>query len=180
MTYNRVAQGMLHEDKITYAILLAKIYLKGLANEPAYDTEFDHLLRGVERLGAAKGNDIGSIPGLHADQVEGLTKLIQLPAFAQAIDVVKKSPDFATWVTSDNPEKNVPKMWQEKAPLCKYPVCRLWVLMAVLLQRKSARPSKRCSSFRRFDQIVGWRPLTSSYLPCSATNSCCRRRSCLT
>lgn len=31
MAYNRVARGMLHEDKITYSILLARIYLKGMA-----------------------------------------------------------------------------------------------------------------------------------------------------
>lgn len=27
--YNRVARGMLHEDKITYAIILARIFLRG-------------------------------------------------------------------------------------------------------------------------------------------------------
>lgn len=119
LTYNRVAQGMLHEDKITYAMLLAKIYLKGLANEPTYEVEFDHLLRGVERLGAQKGHDIGSVPGLNADQLEALSKLVHLPAFSQAADTARKMSDFASWVSSDNPEMNVLKLWQEKTPLSK-------------------------------------------------------------
>uniref|UniRef100_A0A914WXS1 AAA+ ATPase domain-containing protein n=1 Tax=Plectus sambesii TaxID=2011161 RepID=A0A914WXS1_9BILA len=119
MTYNRVAQGMMHEDKITYAILLAKIYLKGLSNEPTYDAEFDHMLRGVERLGAQKGHDVGNMPGLTTEQLDGLAKLIHLPAFSQAVDMAKKSPDFAAWIASDNPENNVAKLWQEKTPLSK-------------------------------------------------------------
>ena len=45
VVYCRVARGMLHMDRLTFAILLCRIHLRGLAGEPHLDAEFQHFLR---------------------------------------------------------------------------------------------------------------------------------------
>ena len=45
VVYCRVARGMLHMDRLTFALLLCRIHLRGLASEPHLDPEFDHFLR---------------------------------------------------------------------------------------------------------------------------------------
>lgn len=39
---------MLHIDRLTFAILLCRIHLRGLNGEPSLDTEFQHFLRGKD------------------------------------------------------------------------------------------------------------------------------------
>jgi hypothetical protein len=66
--YKRVARGMLHEDRVVFAMLLSRysgmtlqyymepflkvnafrIYLKGLKQDNSLEEEFQHLLRGVQ------------------------------------------------------------------------------------------------------------------------------------
>jgi dynein heavy chain 1 len=64
VVFNRVARGMLHDDRVTFAVLFARIRLKG-RNEPHYDTEFDHLLRGKEIVVQA---DSIKLDGLTSEQ----------------------------------------------------------------------------------------------------------------
>jgi dynein heavy chain 1 len=45
VVFCRVARGMLHMDRLTFALLLCRIHLRGLASEPLLDSEFDHFLR---------------------------------------------------------------------------------------------------------------------------------------
>lgn len=45
VVYCRVARGMLHVDRLTFALLLCRIHLRGSASEPNFDPEFDHFLR---------------------------------------------------------------------------------------------------------------------------------------
>lgn len=44
--YRRVARGMLHQDRVVFALLLSRIYLKGLKQDSSLEEEFQHLLRG--------------------------------------------------------------------------------------------------------------------------------------
>ena len=37
---------MLHEDRVVFALLLSRIYLKGLKQDSSLEDEFQHLLRG--------------------------------------------------------------------------------------------------------------------------------------
>ena len=50
VVYCRVARGMLHIDRLTFAVLLCRIHLRGLTHEPHLDAEFQHFLRGKEGL----------------------------------------------------------------------------------------------------------------------------------
>jgi len=58
VVYCRVARGMLHVDRLTFAILLARICVRGLATEHNLDVEFQHFLRGKDGFMSSS-----SIPG---------------------------------------------------------------------------------------------------------------------
>lgn len=46
--YERVARGMLHTDRLTFALLLCRIHLKGTGAEDILDQQFAVFLRGKE------------------------------------------------------------------------------------------------------------------------------------
>lgn len=46
--YERVARGMLHTDRLTFALLLCRIQLKGTSAEDTLDQQFGVFLRGRE------------------------------------------------------------------------------------------------------------------------------------
>ena len=50
VVYCRVARGMIHFDRLTFAVLFCRIHLQGLNAEPRLDAEFQHFLRGKDGL----------------------------------------------------------------------------------------------------------------------------------
>lgn len=63
---------MLHNDRLTLALLLCKIHLKGVHNEPNLDSEFQFLLRGKEGMLNAKPP---TVEGLNQEQLEAMLRL---------------------------------------------------------------------------------------------------------
>uniref|UniRef100_A0A915HKX7 Dynein heavy chain, cytoplasmic n=1 Tax=Romanomermis culicivorax TaxID=13658 RepID=A0A915HKX7_ROMCU len=124
ITYDRVARGMLHEDRMTFAILLARIFLKGSSVESSYDTEFNHLLRGADTLGVTGDNNNTSLAGnrkdlqsiLGKEQINGLSKLTTLPAFANCFDKID-ARELSTWLNDQHPEKALLQVWESKETL---------------------------------------------------------------
>jgi dynein heavy chain 1 len=88
VTYNRVARGMLHSDRITFCLLLGRIYLKQKPNEPTYDAEFQHLLRGQEGL----VQQHAAVAGLSPEQLDAMHKLSKLKAFKEICNEVQSNP----------------------------------------------------------------------------------------
>lgn len=77
--YERVARGMLHTDRLTFALLLCRIHLKGIVGESTYDSEFAFFLRGKEGLLNVRAPQMQN---LSSEQQEAMTRLsIRLPAF---------------------------------------------------------------------------------------------------
>ncbi|XP_023392903.1 cytoplasmic dynein 1 heavy chain 1 [Pteropus vampyrus] len=114
VAFNRVARGMLHQDHITFAMLLARIKLKGTIGEPTYEAEFQHFLRGKEIVLSA-----GSTPeirGLTVEQAEAVVRLSCLPAFKDLIAKVQADEQFSIWLDSSSPEQTVPYLWSEDTP----------------------------------------------------------------
>jgi len=113
VSYNRVARGMLHQDRITFSTLLARILLKQ-SNESRYDPEFNHLLRGQE--GVIKSDVI--IKGLTSPQVDAMMKLARnIPAFRNLPKRVQGNPEFTSWLETVGAEQGVPVMWDEEKAL---------------------------------------------------------------
>uniref|UniRef100_G1PMK1 AAA+ ATPase domain-containing protein n=1 Tax=Myotis lucifugus TaxID=59463 RepID=G1PMK1_MYOLU len=114
VAFNRVARGMLHQDHITFAMLLARIKLKGTLGEPTYDAEFQHFLRGKEIVLTAGSTP--TIQGLTVEQAEAVVRLSCLPAFRDLIAKVQADEQFGIWLDSSSPEQTVPYLWSEESP----------------------------------------------------------------
>uniref|UniRef100_A0A8C9Q1N6 Cytoplasmic dynein 1 heavy chain 1 n=1 Tax=Spermophilus dauricus TaxID=99837 RepID=A0A8C9Q1N6_SPEDA len=107
VAFNRVARGMLHQDHITFAMLLARIKLKGTVGEPTYDAEF-HCW--------ARAGSTPKIQGLTVEQAEAVVRLSCLPAFRDLISKIQADEQFGIWLDSSSPEQTVPYLWSEETP----------------------------------------------------------------
>ncbi|XP_063237430.1 dynein heavy chain, cytoplasmic isoform X2 [Bacillus rossius redtenbacheri] len=113
--YERVARGMLHTDRLTLALLLCRIHLKGVPGEPSLDQEFTFFLRGKEGMLASRPP---SIEGLGLEQLEALFRLsTKLPAFRSLAQHIQKMQEFGAWLQQGTPEQCVPRLWDEEKQL---------------------------------------------------------------
>lgn len=113
--YERVGRGMLHCDRLTFAILLCRIHLKGITTESTYDNEFTFFLRGKEGVLNVRSAPVAS---LSSEQQEAVLRLsLRLPAFKRLSDKIQESQEFNAWLQSPTPETCVPKLWDEEKPL---------------------------------------------------------------
>lgn len=114
--YERVARGMLHNDRLTFAILLCRIHLKGVASELNLDQEFNFFLRGKE--GVFTTSSAPSVDGLTGEQQEAVTRLaLRLHAFKKLPEKIKEMPEFGAWLQQSTPEQAVPQLWTEEKQL---------------------------------------------------------------
>lgn len=74
MCYERVARGMLHTDRLTFALLLCRIHLKGIPSEPSLDQEFTFFLRGREGVMTSSRTPTLT-DGMTAEQYESMNLL---------------------------------------------------------------------------------------------------------
>lgn len=113
--YERVARGMLHNDRLTFAILLCRIHLKG-TSEINLDQEFSFFLRNKE--GLITTESYHQIDGVSSEQLESITRLsTRLPIFRKLIEKIKSMPELAGWLQQGSPEMNVPQLWDESKGL---------------------------------------------------------------
>ncbi|XP_054005626.1 dynein heavy chain, cytoplasmic isoform X1 [Hylaeus anthracinus] len=113
--YERVGRGMLHTDRLTFALLLCRIHLKGIATESTYDSEFTFFLRGKEGVLNIRGP---LAPNLSSEQQEAMMRLsLRLPAFKKLSVKIQENAEFNAWLQSPTPETCVPKLWDEEKPL---------------------------------------------------------------
>nr|CAB3240292.1 cytoplasmic dynein 1 heavy chain 1 [Phallusia mammillata] len=114
-SYNRVARSLLHEDRVTFTILLARIYLKGFCPVDVNQLDYNHFLRSQEIVVKSKDitANIRAIDLLSDEQKENLCRLQHLEGFK---DLPKKilasSDEFELWMKSVTPETQVPLIWQ--------------------------------------------------------------------
>nr|XP_018911901.1 PREDICTED: dynein heavy chain, cytoplasmic [Bemisia tabaci] len=127
--YERVARGMLHTDRITLAILLCRIYLKGLPTEPTLDTEFQFFLRGKEGI-LAQNSQPASLETLSLEQLEAMHRLsARLPVFKNLSQKIEEMPEFGAWLQQGSPEQCVPVLWEEEKPLSPITVAMYQLLI---------------------------------------------------
>lgn len=114
VTYNRVARGMLHSDQITFAVLLAHIFLKGKANVGAtFESEFSVFLHGQDGASLLNSKNLPDIKGLSVEQRASLMRLQnQLPAFRNIVSAIANSQRFHAWLEAVSPETEVPTLWE--------------------------------------------------------------------
>ncbi|KAI8505360.1 Cytoplasmic dynein 1 heavy chain 1 [Branchiostoma belcheri] len=147
-SFKRVARGMLFKDRITFAVLLVRIFLKGVMDEPTeYDAEFQHLLRGKETV--VKSHELPMVEGLATEQLESMMRLTHLPSFSNLAVRVQAEDGFSSWVESVTPEVDVPVLWADDDKLTKTgrDMQRLLVIQAF-------RPDRLNAITHRFVQTV--------------------------
>ncbi|XP_078590507.1 cytoplasmic dynein 1 heavy chain 1-like isoform X1 [Branchiostoma floridae x Branchiostoma japonicum] len=156
-SFKRVARGMLFKDRVTFAVLLVRIFLKGVVDEPTeYDAEFQHLLRGKETV--VKSHELPIIEGLATEQLESMMRLTHLPSFSNLAVRVQAEDAFSSWVESVTPEVDVPVLWADDDTLTKTgrDMQRLLVIQAF-------RPDRLRAITHRFVQTV----MGDSFMHCA-------------
>merc|ERR1711970_253925 len=138
--YERVTRGMLHEDRLVFALLLTRIYLKSAPGELPMDPEFKVLLRGGEKGGIGQ---LAPIAGLDDEQTVAVYRLVgSLPAFKNLVAKCS-NPALATWLAQTNPEQDIPsslEMWSSDTPLtnCQQAMYKLLLIQALRSDRLPA------------------------------------------
>ncbi|ODM96402.1 Dynein heavy chain, cytoplasmic [Orchesella cincta] len=103
---DRVTRGMLHIDRLPFAILLSRIFSKGI-----FELAFQMFLRFKE--GVLPSAKMSGPSFLSQEQIEGMLRLqMKVPAFKNLTSKVDNS-DFSTWIRHPTPETNVPILWEE-------------------------------------------------------------------
>ena len=114
--YDRVTRGMLHEERLVFALLLIRIYLKSAPGVLPTDPEFKVLLRGGEKGGIGQ---LAPIAGLDDEQTVAVYRLAgTLPAYKNLVAKCS-NPALATWLAQTNPEQDIPsspEMWSSDTP----------------------------------------------------------------
>ena len=136
--YERVARGMLHEDRLVFALLLAKIYLRA-SEELPLDNEFKILLRGGEKLA---GEQVTTIPGLTEEQTVKANRLASsLPVFKELPGKCSNS-GLSAWLTMTNPELvEIPgclQLWDDKVTRCQVSMYKVLLIQALRPDRLPA------------------------------------------
>lgn len=110
LAYNRLARGMIHDDRIVLALLFAKIYLKGFTspNDSQLEAEFRSLMLPYNTGLVEKKS--GSHNLNNAEHNEALGHLSKIPAFSNLSSKISAaSDDFQKWIESSKPEKSIPE-----------------------------------------------------------------------
>lgn len=108
---DRVIRGMLHVDRLPFAILLSRIFSKGI-----FENAFQMFLRFREGVVQVHPGKTQAASFLSQEQVEGMLRLqMKVPGFKNLSQKVDNQ-DFSQWVRHPTPETNVPVLWEETTP----------------------------------------------------------------
>ncbi|RVE54307.1 hypothetical protein evm_001134 [Chilo suppressalis] len=110
--YERVARGMLHTDRLTFALLLCRIQLKGIGAADTLEQPFAVFLRGKEGfVSHAPQSD-----QLSPQQQTAAARLAsRLVAFRRLLEKAAELPELPAWLAQAAPEQCVPTLWDCEA-----------------------------------------------------------------
>ncbi|CAH0687821.1 unnamed protein product [Spodoptera exigua] len=108
VVYERVARGMLHTDRLTFALLLCRIHLKGTGADDTLDRAFAVFLGGKE--GFVSTTDPIE-PLTHAQHDAAARLSSRMPHFRRLLSKVSELPELAAWLSQAAPEQCVPTLW---------------------------------------------------------------------
>jgi dynein heavy chain 1 len=119
VSFKRVSRSLMHEDYVTYAILLSQIKMRGSPNA-IDETEYDFLLSGGDVVpGAhATAKELGLPADLFdSDQLCKIKEFVTLPCFSNLTrHIASNLSDWKTFLETDNAEECVPECWDSGLP----------------------------------------------------------------
>jgi len=143
LAYNRIARGMLHQDRLVFALLLTRIYLKGFKSEPQVEIDFQYMISPTSGFTSASD----SLAALTAEQNEALATLVKTASFGNVRSQIERSDEFAKWLESSSPESSVPEVWNEPATA---PLSDIGRAMKSLMMIKAFRPDRLIAAAEHF------------------------------
>lgn len=94
----------------------------------------DHLLGRSEVFTTQKVGSGGTqIQDLDAQQLSSLHQLSRLPAYHDVIVKLTETPNYMEWLRLDNPEVNVPVVWNDDDKLSKFTLAVFFALLFLTL-----------------------------------------------
>ncbi|CAP31232.1 Protein CBR-DHC-1 [Caenorhabditis briggsae] len=147
--FRRVSRGMLHTDKVLLALLLMRIHIRSNPAAPAYEQHFDLLLGRSDVVTKTEESE-SVIPSgldfLSMDNKKAIAKTAKLNGFENVFAMLKSNAAAVTsWLTHDNPESNVPVIWEDTdntlTPLC--------IAMNSMIVVHALRPDRLMASAHR-------------------------------
>jgi dynein heavy chain 1 len=146
LTYYRLARGMLHNDRIVLALLLAKIYLKGFRNEQSIDTDFLYIISSPTLLVPK----LTAISGLTIEQTNAVLSLSKYPSFDNLKVRISNNCEFSKWLECERPETQVPELWADTSTT----LSDIGKAMKGLMVIKAFRPDHFVSMAEKFVSTV--------------------------
>ncbi|KAJ5078911.1 intein-containing cytoplasmic dynein 1 heavy chain 1 precursor [Anaeramoeba ignava] len=119
--YRRVSYGLLHKDRLTFALRLAQIYLKQKGQD-FDEEEMNLLLRSDIILSPNKlqdkiDNSYYNIPEsvIPSSQIKYLQIISELPSFKELPSHIRMNQsEWKRFIKSTNPESNIPENWEKQ------------------------------------------------------------------
>ncbi|CAM0135389.1 unnamed protein product [Umbelopsis sp. WA50703] len=112
VSYKRASRSLLHEDHITYAMLMCQIALRADEVSPIDQNEYKFLLQGAAELTKASSLDLPQ--WLTDEQKCRIEDLAELPSFKTLPETINEHEDEWKQFTENSlPESNVPYCWEK-------------------------------------------------------------------
>ncbi|XP_037874257.1 dynein heavy chain, cytoplasmic isoform X1 [Bombyx mori] len=111
VVYERVARGMLHTDRLTFALLLCRIHLKGTGAEDTLEQSFPVFLRGKEGF---VSQTAPSEPLTHQQHDAAARLSSRLGVFRRLLEKAGELPELSAWLSQAAPEQCVPTLWDSE------------------------------------------------------------------
>ncbi|XP_075979872.1 dynein heavy chain, cytoplasmic isoform X3 [Anticarsia gemmatalis] len=112
VVYERVARGMLHTDRLTFALLLCRIHLKGTGADDTLERSFGVFLGGKEGF-VSHSEPLEPLTHQQHDAASRLSS--RLPAFRRLLEKAGELPELSAWLSQAAPEQLVPTLWDCEA-----------------------------------------------------------------
>lgn len=137
LVYKRTSRALMHHDHLMLAMLLAQIWTRETSDDDALDSdEFEFLLEGGDIVGVAvPEGQTGTV--FSAEQLQRIVAFKKLSIFKQLeTHVANNAGRWSTFLSSNNPEKEVPIFWDEQQ------TTKLGNLVRIALTVKCLRPDR--------------------------------------
>nr|CAG8506850.1 6173_t:CDS:10 [Entrophospora candida] len=119
VTFYRVSRALLHEDYVTFAILLAQVKLRNESNQ-LDETEYDFLLSGGDVVPGSKASarELGLPEGLFdSDQLCRIKEFATLKCFSGLTKhIANNEEEWQEFFDADAAEKHIPVCWDSSLP----------------------------------------------------------------
>ncbi|CAG8490206.1 1623_t:CDS:10, partial [Scutellospora calospora] len=119
VTFKRVSRALLHEDYVTFAILLSQIKLRGSPDQ-VDEAEYDFLLSGGDIVPGSKvsSRELGLPEKIFdVDQLCKIKEFMTLPCFSRLNrNIDENIDDWVHFMNHDEAEKCIPECWDDSLP----------------------------------------------------------------